>query len=37
LRVYVEVDTSGEFQTLLDYPGVPSSISLSGKSVVREQ
>jgi Flp pilus assembly protein TadG len=37
LRVYVEVDTSGEFQTLLEYPGVPSSISLSGKSVVREQ
>ena len=37
MRVYVEVDTSATFNTLLDYPGVPSSIALTGKSVVREE
>jgi Flp pilus assembly protein TadG len=37
LRVYVEVDTSGSFQTLLNYPGIPSSIPLTGKSVMREE
>jgi hypothetical protein len=37
MRVYVEVDTSGSFQTLLNYPGIPSSFSLKGKSVVREE
>ena len=37
MRVYVEVDTSATFNTLLDYPGVPASVSLKGKSVVREE
>lgn len=37
MRVYVEVDTSGPFQTLLNYPGIPSSITLNGKSIVREE
>jgi Flp pilus assembly protein TadG len=37
LRVYVEVDTTGSFQTLLNYPGIPSSISLTGKSVMRAE
>ena len=37
LRVYVEVDTAGNFQTLLNYPGIPSSIALTGKSVMREE
>jgi hypothetical protein len=37
MRVYVEVDTSGSFQTLLNYPGIPSSITLNGKSIVREE
>jgi hypothetical protein len=37
LRVYVEVDTAGSFQTLLNYPGIPSSIALTGKSVMREE
>ena len=37
MRVYVEVDTSGSFQTLLNYPGIPSSFSLKGKSIVREE
>jgi hypothetical protein len=37
LRVYVEVDTSGSFQTLLNYPGIPSSFALTGKSVMREE
>ena len=37
MRVYVEVDTAGSFQTLLNYPGIPSSFSLTGKSVVRAE
>jgi Flp pilus assembly protein TadG len=37
MRVYVEVDTSGTFQTLLNYPGIPASTSLNGKSVMRQQ
>ena len=37
MRVYVEVDTTGSFQTLLNYPGIPSSMSLTGKSVVRAE
>jgi Flp pilus assembly protein TadG len=37
MRVYVEVDTTGSFQTLLDYPGISSSFALGGKSVMREQ
>jgi Flp pilus assembly protein TadG len=34
-RVYVEVDTAGTFNTLLNYPGVPSTIALKAKSVMR--
>ena len=37
MRVYVEVDTAGTFQTLLNYPGIPASIPLRGKSVVRAE
>jgi Flp pilus assembly protein TadG len=37
MRVYVEVDTSATFNTLLNYPGIPASVSMSGKSVVREE
>lgn len=37
MRVYVQVNTSGSFQTLLNYPGIPSSISLNGKSVMRAE
>ena len=37
MRVYVEVDTAGVFQTMLSYPGIPASISLRGKSVVRAE
>jgi Flp pilus assembly protein TadG len=37
MRVYVEVDTSATFNTLLNYPGIPASVSLTGKSVVRQQ
>ncbi len=36
-RVYVEVDTSGIFYTLADWPGFPRSIALSGKAIMREQ
>jgi Flp pilus assembly protein TadG len=36
-RVYVEVDTAATFYTLTDWPGIPKSIALSGKAVMREQ
>jgi Flp pilus assembly protein TadG len=36
-RVYVEVDTSATFYTLTDWPGIPRSIALSGKAIMREQ
>ncbi len=31
---FVEVDTSTTFNTLVSYPGVPSSVPLSGKAVM---
>jgi len=31
---FVEVDTSATFNTLVSYPGIPSSIPLSGKAVM---
>lgn len=34
---YVEVDTSATFHTLLTYPGIPSSTTLSGKAVMQVQ
>jgi Flp pilus assembly protein TadG len=36
-RVYIEVDTAATFHTLTDWPGIPSSIALSGKAIMREQ
>ena len=36
-RVYVEVDTAAIFYTLTDWPGIPRSIALSGKAIMREQ
>lgn len=36
-RVYVEVDTAATFNTLADWPGIPQSIALSGKAIMREQ
>jgi Flp pilus assembly protein TadG len=36
-RVYVQVNTSATFHTLLQYPGLPSSIQLSGQAQMREQ
>ncbi|MGH8013726.1 MAG: TadE/TadG family type IV pilus assembly protein [Candidatus Binataceae bacterium] len=32
---FVEVDTHATFNTLLSYPGVPSSVPLSGKAVMQ--
>ena len=32
---FVEVDTSTTFRTLITYPGIPSSVSLSGKAIMR--
>jgi Flp pilus assembly protein TadG len=36
-RVYVEVDTATTFHPLLQYPGLPSSVQMSGKAEMREQ
>jgi len=36
-RVYVEVDTSATFYTHANWPGIPQSVPLSGKAVMREQ
>jgi Flp pilus assembly protein TadG len=36
-RVYVEVDTSATFYTLANWPGIPRSIALSSKAIMREQ
>jgi Flp pilus assembly protein TadG len=34
---FVEVDTSAPFTTLLNYPGVPHSFTLTGKAVMQVQ
>lgn len=34
---FVEVDTQATFNTLLDYPGIPSSTMLTGKAVMQVQ
>jgi len=34
-RGYVEVDTSAPFTTLLHYPGLPTSLTLTGKAIMR--
>jgi Flp pilus assembly protein TadG len=34
---FVEVDTQGVFQTLVNYPGIPSSTTLSGKAIMQVQ
>jgi len=34
---FVEVDTQGLFQTLVNYPGIPSSTTLSGKAIMQVQ
>ncbi len=37
LEVYVEVNTSATFHTLVNYPGLPSTVTVSGKALMREQ
>jgi Flp pilus assembly protein TadG len=34
-RAYVEVDTSATFHTLIDYPGIPDAIPISGQAIMR--
>jgi Flp pilus assembly protein TadG len=34
-RAYVEVDTAATFHTLINYPGISSSLALKGKAVRR--
>ncbi len=36
-RVYVKVVTSATFTTLVKYPGLPHTVSLTGQAVMREQ
>jgi Flp pilus assembly protein TadG len=36
-RAYVEVDTAATFHTLFSYPGLPSQLSIQGKSIMRAQ
>jgi TadE-like protein len=36
-HTYVQVQTSAQFQTLLHYPGLPSTVELSGNAVMRVQ
>jgi Flp pilus assembly protein TadG len=33
--VYVQVNTTGQFQSLLQYPGIPSSFTFNGQAVMR--
>jgi Flp pilus assembly protein TadG len=33
--VYVQVNTTGQFQSLFAYPGLPSSYTISGQAVMR--
>ncbi len=33
--IFVEVDTQATFTTLLDYPGIPNSTTLTGKAVMQ--
>ena len=37
LATYVQVQTSAQFNTLVKYPGVPSTVALSGKALMRVQ
>jgi hypothetical protein len=32
---YVEVDTQATFHTVVTYPGIPSSITVSGKAIMQ--
>ncbi|HUY27461.1 MAG TPA: TadE/TadG family type IV pilus assembly protein [Candidatus Binataceae bacterium] len=34
---YIEVQTQGTFTTLINYPGIPHSIALTGKAIMRSQ
>jgi Flp pilus assembly protein TadG len=37
MRVYVQVQTTATFKTLLNYPGVPSTTTVTGSAVMRVQ
>ncbi len=34
---YIEVDTQGTFQTLIKYPGIPQTTTMTGKAIMRAQ
>lgn len=34
---FVEVDTQGVFQTIVSYPGIPNSTTISGKAIMQVQ
>jgi len=35
MRAYVEVDTATTFHTLINYPGIPNSVPISGQAIMR--
>jgi Flp pilus assembly protein TadG len=35
LATYVEVDTQAPFHTVVSYPGIPSSITVTGKAIMQ--
>ncbi len=36
-EIYVQVDTQATFKTLMNYPGIPSTITLSKEAIMRVQ
>ena len=34
---YIEVQTQGTFKTLINYPGIPNSMALTGTAIMRSQ
>jgi len=37
MRIYVQVNTSATFTTILSWPGIPSSVVVNGNAQMREQ
>jgi Flp pilus assembly protein TadG len=35
MAIYVEVDTQAPFNTVITYPGIPSSITVTGKAIMQ--
>jgi Flp pilus assembly protein TadG len=37
MRIYVQCNTSATFTTITKWPGIPSSVTVNGQAVMREQ